>query len=189
MERLRLSSSLLGSGLVGVECAAKGGRAVIASRRLAKDSVLAVWGGDVVRLEELKRRPLEVRRLTLQVDEDAFLISTTEGPADWVNHSCEPNAGLRGQVTLVAMRTIERGEEICFDYSMADGCDYDEFVCHCGSASCRGRFSGEDWKRPELLERYAGYRSPDLERRIETLLRRRSSAGLRKTAARQAARP
>src|SRR2546425_4381793 len=89
----RLSSSLLGSGLVGVECAAKGGRAVIASRRLAKDSVLAVWGGDVVRLEELKRRPFAVRRLTLQIDEDAFLVSTTEGPADWVNHSCEPNAG------------------------------------------------------------------------------------------------
>jgi hypothetical protein len=40
-EWLRLASSLLGSGLVGVECAAKGGRAVIASRRLAKDSVLA----------------------------------------------------------------------------------------------------------------------------------------------------
>ena len=182
-----MSSSLLGSGLVGVECAAKGGRAVIASRRLAKDSVLAVWGGDVVRLDELKRRPFEVRRLTLQVDEDAFLISTTEGPADWVNHSCEPNAGLRGQVTLVAMRTIERGEEICFDYSMADGCDYDEFVCHCGTPSCRGRISGDDWKRPELLERYAGYRSPYLERRIEAL-RRRASAGLRKAAARRSVR-
>jgi len=182
-----LSSSLLGSGLVGVECAAKGGRAVIASRRLAKDSVLAVWGGDAVRLEELKRRPVEVRRLTLQIDEDAFLISTTEGPADWVNHSCEPNAGLRGQVTLVAMRTIERGEEVCFDYSMADGCDYDEFVCHCGTSSCRGRISGDDWKRPELLERYVGYRSPYLERRIEAL-RRRASASLRKTAARRSVR-
>ena len=182
-----MSNSLLGSGLVGVECAAKGGRAVIASRRLAKDSVLAVWGGDVVRLEELKRRPFEVRRLTLQIDEDAFLISTAEGPADWVNHSCEPNAGLRGQVTLVAMRTIERGEEICFDYSMADGCDYDEFACHCGSASCRRQISGEDWKRPELLDRYAGYRSPYLERRIE-VLRRRTSTGPRRTAAREAAR-
>ena len=124
---------------------------MIASRRLAKDSVLAVWGGDVIRLEELKGRPFEVRRLTLQIDEDAFLVSTTEGPADWVNHSCEPNAGLRGQVTLVAMRTIERGEEVCFDYSMADGCDYDQFTCHCGAPSCRGLISGEDWKRPELL--------------------------------------
>ena len=184
-----MSSSLLGTGLVGVECAAKGGRAVIASRRLAKDSVLAVWGGDVIRLEELKRRPFDMRRLTLQIDEDAFLVSTEEGPADWVNHSCEPNAGLRGQVTLVAMRTIERGEEVCFDYSMADGCDYDEFTCHCGAPSCRGRISGEDWKRPELIERYAGYRSPYLERRIEGLQRRRrAAAGLRKAAARQIAR-
>ena len=85
------------------------------------------------------------------------------------------------------MRTIERGEEVCFDYSMADGCDYDEFVCHCGTSSCRGRISGDDWKRPELLERYVGYRSPYLERRIEAL-RRRASASLRKTAARRSVR-
>jgi hypothetical protein len=102
----------------------------------------------------------------LQVDDDAFLLSTAEGPADWINHSCDPNAGLRGQISLVAMRDIRRGEEICFDYATSDGSDYDEFDCHCGSVLCRGRISGDDWQRRDLIERYEGYFSPYLARRI-----------------------
>jgi hypothetical protein len=29
--------------------------------------------------------------------------------------------------------------------------------CHCGSARCRGKVSGEDWKLPELQQRYGNY--------------------------------
>jgi hypothetical protein len=38
---------------------------------------------------------------------------------------------------------------------------------------CRGRVTGEDWRNPELWERYAGHFSPYLERRIKALKRRR----------------
>ena len=48
-------------------------------------------------------------------------------PADWVNHSCEPNCGLSGQIALVALRRLEPGEEVCFDYAMSDGSPYDQF--------------------------------------------------------------
>ena len=41
--------------------------------------------------------------------------------ARFMNHSCEPNAGLSGQVVLVAMRDIRDGEEILYDYAMSDG--------------------------------------------------------------------
>lgn len=158
------------------------GHRVVAARPFAKGALLAVWGGDVLTRAQVEALAPGDRRLALQVDEDAFLFSTREGPADWVNHACEPNAGLSGQVSLVAMRDIAVGEEICFDYAMSDGCPYDEFDCHCGSPICRGRVRGDDWRLPELIERYAGYRSPYLDRRIERLAsarpsRRRSQKG------------
>ena len=52
---------------------------------------------------------------------------------------------------------------------MCDGSVYDEFDCYCGAHNCRGRVTGNDWKNPELWERYHGYFSPYLARRIEAL--------------------
>jgi hypothetical protein len=111
--------------------------------------------------------PATVRRYSLQVEENQYLVSLSDcEPPDYVNHSCDPNAGLSGQITLVAMRDIQPGEEITYDYAMSDGSPYDEFNCSCGSPHCRGHVSGEDWRRTDLWLRYAGYFSPYLQRRI-----------------------
>jgi hypothetical protein len=56
---------------------------------------------------------------------------------------------------------------------MSDGSPYDEFACGCGSHDCRRRVSGDDWKRSELWQRYAGYFSPYLQRRIAAERRHR----------------
>jgi hypothetical protein len=162
---LSMPNSYLAPSLMGMDCPEKGGKAVIALRDIPAGTLLVVWGGSVLTRVQLEALPAD-RRLVLQVDDDAFLLSDTEGPADWVNHSCEPNAGLRGQISLVALRLIQRGEEVCFDYAMSDGCDYDNFECHCGASRCRGMVTGHDWQLPELRERYEGYFSPYLERRF-----------------------
>jgi uncharacterized protein len=85
-------------------------------------------------------------------------------PADYVNHSCDPNCGIVGSVLLVARRRIAAGEEICFDYAMTDTDDYDEFECRCGSEQCRGVVRGSDWKRAEIQDRYQGWFSSYLQR-------------------------
>jgi hypothetical protein len=169
-----MPSSYLAPGLAGRSCPEKGGRAVFAERGFRRGEVLAVFGGEVSTLAGLLEAPPGRRRLALQVDDDAFLVSTEEGPADWINHSCEPNAGMRGQVTLVAMRDIRPGEEVCFDYAMTDATAYDEFACRCGSASCRGAVRADDWRRPELAERYRSFFSLYLARRLRALAPRRS---------------
>lgn len=147
---------------------------MFAARDVRRGELLAVWGGDVLDGRALEALRPHLRRLVLQIDEDLYVVSRTEGPADWINHSCEPNAGLSGQVTLIALRDIAAGEEITYDYAMSDGSGYDEFACGCGAPSCRGRVSGFDWARPELWERYAGHFSPYLQRRIDALRARRS---------------
>ena len=174
-----MPNSFLGSGLLGVDIPSKGGKAVVATQTLPPGALLVVFGGDILTRAQIEELPPELRRLVLQVDEDLFLFSTDEGPGDWINHSCDPNAGLRGQVSLVALRQIEPGEEITFDYAMCDGCDYDEFDCECGATQCRRRVTGEDWMRPELVTRYRGYRSPYLDLRLKQVTRRARSGRLR----------
>ena len=159
-------NSFLAPGLCGVEITGKGGHGVFADQPIPSGRLLIVFGGDIIDRKEVEQLSPELRPLVIQVDEDCFLVSTKPGPADWVNHSCEPNAGLRGQITLVALRDIAVGEEITFDYAMSDGCDYDEFDCGCGARMCRGRVTGEDWCKPELVERYRGFRSTYLDSRL-----------------------
>ena len=132
--------------------------------------LVVVFGGEVVHASQLCQLSPTERLLTLQVEEDLYLVSTHDGPADWVNHSCDPNCGLRGQIALVALRRLEPGEEICFDYAMSDGTPYDQFVCGCGAATCRGKVTGDDWQKPELWARYRGHFSPYLQRRIDAKL-------------------
>ena len=148
----------------------KGGFGVFACAACQAGEVLVVWGGNVVTEELLEQLPPVMQHHSVQIDEGLYL-ATVDGlePADYVNHSCEPNLGLRGQITLVALRDIQPDEEACFDYAMTDSTPYDEFECHCGLPNCRKVITGHDWKMPELWAKYQGYFSPYLQRRIEQL--------------------
>ncbi len=144
---------------------------VYAIAPIQKEEMLAMWGGEVVTQETFETLPERLRRLSIQIEENLFLVALNEGPSDYVNHSCEPNGGLSGQIELVALRDIAAGEEITFDYAMSDGSDYDEFECECGAPACRGTVRGTDWRDPALWEKYAGHFSPYLQRRIEKIKR------------------
>jgi uncharacterized protein len=150
----------------------KGGMGVYACEPIRRGEVVAMWGGRVIPVEEIYYYNEELRRYLIQVEEGLFLTpSWPTEPAEYFNHSCDPNTGLSGQSALVAMRDIEAGEEVCFDYAMSESHPLFEFECHCGTALCRGQTSAEDWRNRELQIRYAGYFSPYLQRRIEALRR------------------
>jgi uncharacterized protein len=147
----------------------KGGFGVIARQLIQAGEVLAQWGGRVITRDEFYRLPADTRaNQAVQIDEGLFLQSLNwPDHTDYINHSCAPNLGLRDYHTLVAMRDIAPGEEVCYDYAMSDGGPEDEFTCACGASTCRGQVTGNDWQLPVLWMRYAGYFSPYLQRRID----------------------
>lgn len=166
----RISYSYLSPKCQVVEAPEKGGHAVRCVEPIPAGEVIAVWGGRIVDVAGLAALAPQYREHTVQVEEGLFLASIVpDDAADYVNHSCAPNAGLSGQIVLVAMRNIASGEDISFDYAMTDGEPYDEFTCACGAPQCRGRVTGNDWRLPELWRRYEGYFSPYLQRRIDKL--------------------
>ncbi len=136
------------------------GRGVVAIADIARDEIVAIKAGHIITRDELERATAAAGDMALQIDDDFYLAPrTAEEVADmsvFINHSCEPNVGFRGQVVYVAMRDIKAGEELCHDYSMERSDDY-TLDCHCGSALCRGKVTGQDWKLPELQQRYGDY--------------------------------
>ena len=54
-----------------------------------------------------------------------------------MNHSCEPNCVIMGRTRIVALRRIEAGEEVTFDYSTNVGWDGFSMRCRCGTKGCR----------------------------------------------------
>ncbi len=89
------------------------GRGLFAREPIAKDEIVVVKGGYVMsraQRDEVERRlgPAEI-----QVTEDLFLGPATqperEGGMMHLNHSCEPNLGVQGQIAFVALRDIAAG--------------------------------------------------------------------------------
>lgn len=144
------------------------GSGSFAIESIDRGEVVAAFGGWVVDRRHLKMASEDRQARSIQIDDDLYLMSGDEPePGDMVNHSCEPNCGMSGQIVVVALRSIEVGEQLTFDYAMCDGYPEVLFECECGSAGCRGRVTGDDWRSPELQKKYAGYFSPYLVRRME----------------------
>jgi uncharacterized protein len=134
---------------------------------IAAGEVVAAFGGRCVTRDEFDLLPTRQQVRSVQIDENLYLAGAPEPePADFINHSCDPNCGLSGNVVLVALRDIAIGEELVYYYATTDGSSYDEFECECGAAICRGKVSGHDWMLPELQLRYRGSFSPYLAKRI-----------------------
>lgn len=60
-------------------------------------------------------------------------------PYKYINHSCNPSAGIKGKVTLVALRDLKAGEEVTLDYSTIEADTRWRLpnTCRCGSKNCR----------------------------------------------------
>ena len=113
-------------------------------------------------------------RHSIQVDWDRHL--EPDPPARYLNHSCDPNVGIQtnefGLPDFVAMRGIEQGEEIRFDYAMSEWKHYErsdpalefDLTCRCGSENCRGKMGYYSELSDELKAKYKGFISDYLVR-------------------------
>ena len=148
------------------------GRGLFAKSVITEGEIVVVKGGYILRREQRNRIEKDLGPAEIQITETLFIGPTTaaerEGGMMHLNHSCEPNVGLQGQIVFVAMRDIAADEELTVDYAMFDDEPY-EMRCHCRSNRCRGLITGVDWRKPEIQKRYDGYFSWYIQRQIDSL--------------------
>lgn len=79
------------------------------------------------------------------------------GPARFLNHSCDANLAFREPREFVAIRDIEAGEELTFDYSLTEDEPLWQMECRCGSRACRGTVRAIQFLPTEAIERSWSY--------------------------------
>ena len=128
---------------------------------------LGVGKRKIINAKEADRLYAEGFDYMIQIDDHHYAVTVQEPDSiaqGYINHSCDPNCGIKNNLQVVAMRDICSGEEISFDYAMSESSDY-SMKCACGSPVCRKVITGEDWKLPALQRKYAGYFSDYLRQK------------------------
>ena len=154
-----------------VELRASGieGTGLFAIDSLRQGELVAVKGGHVMDRATRDRVALMLGPAEIQIADDLFIgpvrAEERQDAMMYLNHACEPNVVVRGQIVFVALRNIEKGEELTFDYATTDDDDW-EMECRCGAAACRRLVTGQDRKQPDVQKKYAGFFSDYLERKI-----------------------
>jgi hypothetical protein len=87
----------------------------------------------------------------------------------WINHSCDPVLGWSDDHTLVALRDIDTGVELTTDYALALDSTDTLVWCRCDTYRCRQVIEGDDWRIPQLQQRYVGVWAPRIAKRIAAL--------------------
>jgi SET domain-containing protein len=127
------------------------GKGVFAAAPISKGSVILRFTGPILRYEDTTPETY-----ALQVGPDKY-IGASGSLDDYVNHSCDPNAGhvVHGDGTdLIAIRDIAEGEQVTFDYSTTLDEDDFTFACRCGAPNCRGVMRDGKHLPDDVWERY-----------------------------------
>jgi SET domain-containing protein len=144
------------------------GKGLFAKVAIKKGEIVFIKGGHILTREQLFSSG--VINCYLPIDDNYFLGATNAEEEDgiklYVNHSCSPNCGIRGEITFVAMRDIVVGEELTIDYAFLDNEDY-QFDCNCNAPDCRKTITGKDWKIKEIQEKYFNYFATYLKEKIK----------------------
>ena len=150
------------------------GRGLFARRRIRKHEIVAIKGGHVYDARGLARVRRRVAASYIQIADGFFIGARTAAEVRrnkmFINHSCEPNLGIRGQIVWVALRDIDAGEELTYDWAMEENQPV-RTQCRCGARRCRRVLTGRDWRIPRLQRRYRGYFSAYLEDKIRATTR------------------
>jgi SET domain-containing protein len=128
------------------------GYGVFAVRRIRKGTTVIEYLGDRVSHDEADARYEEKdandnHTFLFTVDSKTVIDGGVGGnEARYINHGCDPNCTSTTQnkrIYVEAIRTIQPGEELAYDYQIERDADdppnVDEiFACRCGAAKCRG---------------------------------------------------
>ena len=130
------------------------GRGIFANKNMKKDELIFVFKG--IKLKKVPG-PWQVGPNWLQVDIKTWVKPKENSPGRYLNHSCNPNAGIKGNQLIVAIKNIKKGQEITIDYSMSETEPQWKMKCSCKSKNCRKIIRTYQHLPNKIKKKYKGY--------------------------------
>lgn len=130
------------------------GKGLFAGENIRKNEVVLIFEGRAYEAGHNSDLPRKIKNHVIQFGKHRWLYPKDE--ARFINHSCEPNCGIKGLFKIVAMRNIKKGEELTYDYDTTENSDW-TLECKCGSPSCRKIIRGYRYLPEKLKRKYQGY--------------------------------
>ncbi|HVM92489.1 MAG TPA: SET domain-containing protein-lysine N-methyltransferase [Terriglobales bacterium] len=109
------------------------------TKRIRKGTLIIEYVGAPLTIEEADDLYDDYENTYLFGLDGGKVIIDGFGVAAFVNHSCKPNCEtdqIAGKMWIIAIRDIDPGEELTYDYCLYDG--EDDAPCYCGHVKCRG---------------------------------------------------
>lgn len=148
------------------------GKGMFAVQRILIGDELIVWGGDYTDAKGAEKARAS-GKLLMQWDDNLFSVEDRGDDLGYfINHSCDANTWMRDVFSLIAKSNIGISEEVTADYSLWEANEnyISKWKCKCGSAVCRKRVTGKDWRLFTIQARYKNHFSPLINKRIESFL-------------------
>ena len=137
----------------------KYGKGLFAKDDISKGEIIADWtDGKVYEAEKCSYLPKNIKKnprdYAIQFEEHKWI--NTDGIGRHINHSCNPNCGIKGKFQIVTMKDIKKGEELTFDYEMTEDSDW-RMKCMCDAKNCRGIIGAFKNMPLNIRKKYKGY--------------------------------
>ncbi|KKU75832.1 MAG: Nuclear protein SET [Candidatus Yanofskybacteria bacterium GW2011_GWA1_48_10] len=132
------------------------GVGIFAKRNIKRHEGIAVIKGELVSHMVVDKKTSAVGQNWIGVGKNKWINPTIFAH---INHSCDPNAGIKGSRTIVALKNIKKGEEIFIDYSITeeDALWVLNKKCQCGSKKCRKVIKSIQFLPKKVFDSYLPY--------------------------------
>lgn len=131
----------------------KYGNGIFALKDIKKDEILFEFEGDILSLENVNWTD-DMHDHAVQIGENAWISNTGIGRS--INHSCEPNCGIKNLIQVVSLRNIKKDDELTYDYEMTENSKW-MMKCDCRSKRCRKIIGRHENMPEEIKQKYKGY--------------------------------
>ena len=151
------------------------GQGGYATEPIKKGEIVIIVGGTLMTQQAFDAFVANASKYdAIQIDEDLHLVDLSPNARaenGSLNHSCDSNLWMQDEVTIVARRDIQPGEELNIDYALSTTIPTWklDYLCRCQSPLCRHQITGNDWLIPDVQQRYEGHFAPYINRRIARL--------------------
>lgn len=135
----------------------KHGKGIFAKINIKKGEIIFIAKGKIVEFLVRTLKDSLVGPNWVGINKNTWIDPFENNPLYYMNHSCNPNVGIKGRVVFVALKNIKKDEEITFDYSVSEVDIHWQMDCSCRQKNCRKIIRSIQFLPKKIFKKYLPY--------------------------------